>query len=140
MSCPTHNISGPRCALSYVNYLHGAVTRLMPPPHPTHPHGYHRTHPWNFSGTTPGSAASHSRTPRLKGTLSVRTPPRLRHHPLPPHRQHRSPLRFRSSILRYHLFHRRPLTLSPGHSDVGRPCNPLHPTRLTRCLVPSATE
>ena len=32
MSCPTHNISGPRCALSYVNYLHGAVTRLMVPP------------------------------------------------------------------------------------------------------------
>ena len=32
MSCPTHNISGHRCALSYVNYLHGAVTRLMVPP------------------------------------------------------------------------------------------------------------
>ena len=32
MSCPTHNISGPRCALSYVNYLHGAVTCLMVPP------------------------------------------------------------------------------------------------------------
>ena len=32
MSYPTNNISGPRCALSYVNYLHGAVTRVMVPP------------------------------------------------------------------------------------------------------------
>ena len=32
MSCPTHNISGPRCALLYVNYLHGAVIRHMVPP------------------------------------------------------------------------------------------------------------
>ena len=32
-TCPVpYKISGPRCALSYVNYLHGAVTRLMVPP------------------------------------------------------------------------------------------------------------
>ena len=108
--------------------------------HPTHPHGYHRTHPWNFSGTTPESAALHSRKTRLKGTLSVKTPPRPCQHPLPPHRQHRFPLRFRSSILRCHLFHRHPLTLLLGHSNVGKPRNHLHSTRLSLCLVPSATE
>ena len=38
MSCPTHNISGPRCALSYVNYLHGAITRLIVPPSDASPY------------------------------------------------------------------------------------------------------
>ena len=37
MSCPTHNISGPRCALSYINYLHGAVIRHMVPPSDSSP-------------------------------------------------------------------------------------------------------
>ena len=32
VSCLTHNISGPRCALSNIYYLHGVVTRLMVPP------------------------------------------------------------------------------------------------------------
>ena len=66
--------------------------------HQTHPHGSHRTHPWNFSGTTPGSAASHSRKTSLKETLSVKTPPRPRQHPLPPHRQHRFPQPTGSSL------------------------------------------
>ena len=108
--------------------------------HPTALHGYHRTHQWNFNGTTPGSVASHFKRTRLTKTLSAKTPPRLQRHLILPRPQHRSPLRFQSSLLQYHLFHRHPLTLLPGHSDVGKPRNHLHPTRLTRSLVPSATE
>ena len=76
MSCPTHNISGPRCALSYVNYLHGSVTRLMVPPSDSSP-WVPPDASWNFSGTTPGSAASHFKRPRLQKTLRAKTPPRL---------------------------------------------------------------
>ena len=108
--------------------------------HPTALHGYPRTHQWNFSGTTPGSVASHFKRTRLKKTLSAKTPPRLQRNHLPPHPPHRSPLSFQSSLLQYHLFHQHPLTLLPGHSNVGKPRNHLHPTRLTRSLVPSATE
>ena len=139
-TCPVqHIISVALDAPSLMSTTYMEPSHVSWSLHQTHPHGYHRTHPWNFSGTTPGSAASHSRT-RLKETLSVKTLPRPRPHPLPPHLPHRFPLRFRSSILRYHLFHRHPLTLSPGPSNVGKPRNHLHPTRLSLCLVPSATE
>ena len=140
-ACPVRHITSVALDTPYL-----MLTTSMEPSHvswslhPTHSHGYHRTHPWNFSGTTQGSATSHSRLTRLKETLSVKTPPRPRPLPLPPHRQHRFPLRFRSSILRYHLFHRHPMTLLTGHSNVGKPRNHLHPTRLSLCLEPSATE